>query len=1098
MKLQIRLSLLFLVLSSFACSGTTTSDDQKSTEDFDSSSGSDGVPCSSESDCDDGEACNGIEACEEGFCVAGEAVECGANEVCSEDTGQCEIICDADGDSFESINCGGSDCDDGDPNVYPGNEEFCTDDSGDVIEAAMLRDEDCDPSTLGSDRDGDGYFDSRCANRNLEGRAIFGVDCDDRNDLRRPGFSEICDGLDNDCNGLLDYPGEDNDGDGFADCNDLVGQPQYDCDDSDATRNPGVTEELCDGVDRDCDGVSEDSDGDGVVAVDASCSGGNLPKLDCDDEDSRLSCPLSVYRGAMDCEESCKPSCEPSYADCNDSLVDGCETDLRFSADNCGACGNACDWGCSQGECQQPIAVSVGASASCVTLNSGRVVCWGRNFLGVLGRGSDTNQILRPGYVSFKDLGSGVADLAVGDSFACALRNNQRVSCWGYDSSGQVGDGSPSAPKLEPVQLTRNNISQGKIVALSTGPSAACAVRSDGRLFCWGANTNGLQGRGSSDSAATTQPTRLTDDKVDENTLDVAVGTFHACALTEDHHLACWGRNEYGELGNSNASSADRLTPLLVERGVVNDNIRQVVVGALHTCALRDDQSVACWGDGRFGQLGDGVSGGSHGADSPQLVDGLPSGTIVELSAGTTHTCVLYESGALYCWGYNNFGQVGDGTTVLVDEPKEIIAASGSNPVIDMSAKFDSTCVLRQQGGVSCWGRNLFGQADPAREETTLLEPSNIEHELSQTVALTGTSDGTYALSDRGDVFAWGHVVTNTAGQKDRPARYLLADKVGHLVLKIVASSSDAFTTASDAEDAYACALAETGEVFCWGDDTYGRLGNGPDLTDDQFNPTKVGGVIDDRVVVDLDVGRYGGCAVLDDGDVACWGRENGFFGRLGNGAAQSSDAASTVFVQRGVVDKNALTVVAGDDYGCARLTSNQVSCWGRANTGSLGIGETTQTQFDEPMSPLAGDLLTNNAVALSGESRFNCAFTTSNNLACWGANSLGNFYRSPFLVADSTLDVVDFHVGWRAKVWAWLADGTLVSNLGGGFVLNAFPLNGVIETPVSIASGQTHRCLLDGRGAVACSGSDRFGQMGDGPDQNDRLNGIQITHLPW
>jgi hypothetical protein len=308
------------------------------------------VVCTSDSDCDDGLYCNGVERCApEGAsgdgCVEGEG-PCADGETCSEETavciGDCEANADSDGDGDRSIACGGTDCDDEDARRSGTFTEVC--------DAAGL-DEDCDVDTLGPDDDGDGFVRAGCCNARGDGTVACGDDCDDDDAGIAPGATEVCDGVDNDCAGGLDFPGEDDDGDGWADCVDLPAAAR-DCDDEDGSRYPTAIE-LCDRVDNDCDGDAsdEDDDHDGHLSPEATCVG-DAPRDDCDDAASTIATGAPELCDARDndCDDTVDEDCGGTGCDAGTEAgfasTEWIDATRRTCATECGAAGAACVEAC--------------------------------------------------------------------------------------------------------------------------------------------------------------------------------------------------------------------------------------------------------------------------------------------------------------------------------------------------------------------------------------------------------------------------------------------------------------------------------------------------------------------------------------------------------------------------------------------------------------------------------------------------------------------------------------------------------------------------------------------------------------------------------
>jgi alpha-tubulin suppressor-like RCC1 family protein len=337
-----------------------------------------------------------------------------------------------------------------------------------------------------------------------------------------------------------------------------------------------------------------------------------------------------------------------------------------------------------------PSSVSAGGEYTCVTLTDGTARCVGRNQFGQHANGTLNNSaVLDP-----SDL-TNVTRVVAGDEFGCALRGDGTVTCWGLGESGQRGDGTFT--QYSPMPGTVSGIVTA--VAVSSGYDHACALLGDGTVQCWGGNIYGQLGDGMPTdpsvgprgSAVPVTARGIT------TAIGIATGAYHTCALLQDRTLRCWGQNGRGQLGDGTITDAS--IPVAVT-GLTN--VAALAGGGAHTCAVLKDGTVYCWGDNEFGQAGDGAGQSS----TPMQVVGITEG--VAVTTGWRHTCGLMRGGTVLCWGQNQFGQLGNATTANSGTP---VPVSGITDAVDITAGWwHHSCALRASGRVRCWGMNEWGQ----------------------------------------------------------------------------------------------------------------------------------------------------------------------------------------------------------------------------------------------------------------------------------------------------------------------------------------------------------------------------------------------------
>jgi alpha-tubulin suppressor-like RCC1 family protein/pimeloyl-ACP methyl ester carboxylesterase len=334
------------------------------------------------------------------------------------------------------------------------------------------------------------------------------------------------------------------------------------------------------------------------------------------------------------------------------------------------------------------VAIAAGLEYTCAVTTSGGAKCWGDNGRGQLGDATTTDSWTP---VDVSGLTSGVRAIAAGWFHTCALTSGG-VKCWGWNSYGELGDGTTSQ-RTTPVDVS--GLTSG-VSAIAAGGSHTCALTTSGGVKCWGWNGYGQLG----DDTTTDRTMPVDVAGLTSGVSAIVTGDGHTCALTTSSGVKCWGRNDHGQLGDSTTSQ--RLAPIDVTG--LTSGVSAIAAGTWHNCAVTMSGGVKCWGDNWSGQLGDGTD---EDRTTPVDVTGLTSGASA-IDAGSWHTCALTTSGGVKCWGWNSYGQLGDGTVTWHAAPVDVSELTSG--VSAITAGYSHTCALTTSGGVKCWGDNHEGQ----------------------------------------------------------------------------------------------------------------------------------------------------------------------------------------------------------------------------------------------------------------------------------------------------------------------------------------------------------------------------------------------------
>jgi prepilin-type N-terminal cleavage/methylation domain-containing protein len=336
--------------------------------------------------------------------------------------------------------------------------------------------------------------------------------------------------------------------------------------------------------------------------------------------------------------------------------------------------------------------ISAGGYHTCALTTAGGVKCWGGDGYGALGDGTTTQ---RETPVDVSGLTAGVASISTGSYHTCALTTDGAAKCWGRNGNGQLGDGT-TTDRTTSVDVS--GLTSG-VVSIAAGGRHTCAVTTAGGAKCWGWNSSGQLGDGT-----TTQSTTPVDvSGLTAGVASISTGRSHTCAVTTAGGAKCWGSNSSGQLGDG--TTTQRTTPVDVSglaSGVASVSVSTDLFGStLHTCAVTTAGGAKCWGWNSSGQLGDGTT---TDRTTPVDVSGLASG-VASVSTGGTHTCALTTAGGAKCWGANNSGQLGDGTQTQRETQVDVSGITG-NPgwpaavtvtAADGTLTAESTVTLQKQ-----------------------------------------------------------------------------------------------------------------------------------------------------------------------------------------------------------------------------------------------------------------------------------------------------------------------------------------------------------------------------------------------------------------
>ena len=690
----------------------------------------------------------------------------------------------------------------------------------------------------------------------------------------------------------------------------------------------------------------------------------------------------------------------------------------------------------------------------CAIKGDGTLWCWGNQYLGDGVAYTEPSHIVQVGTNATGTIFSDWLSVSSQYNAVCGLRENGTAWCFGRQTDGALGNNVDSSAYIyQPVQVGTSGT--GTLWNDWIQVSAGCGVRSDGSAWCWGNNANGEVGDNSdTDRLVPTRVGTAGTGTLWSDWVEVIKYSDHACGLRQDDTLWCWGRESNGQLGNG-LSGGSKWFPQqvgTVGTGTLWSDWESIADNTFYqnTCATRQDGTAWCWGQGDEGELGDGTNTVTQ--TTPVQVGTVGSSTIFTDWNKISHTCGLRDNGTVWCWGKQFYSAIGadEFTSQLqLDKtvPEQVLPG---NEWVDISVDvFDSLCAINQKGAIYCIGENNDGETgngagyDGYQEG----EPSKVVGDYKWLKISSGGSDGyadnvscgirtdgiamcwggnryysslpygrfgagsyddpyassvpievsggftwtdieaarhdVCALRDNGSVYCWGQAISNVptalpggftfseisgggtvfCGIRDTDQQLMCWNNPGDT--PVLRGGGHQFTSISSGYGSYSgdhgCGIRTDGAALCWGYST---------------DPVLVGG---GHSWKQLSVGLANVCGVRTDDVGMCWG-EN-WVGEFGNGTTTSS--ATPVLINGGYSWE---WIEVSEFYSvCGKRTDGVNMCWGENYYGEFGNGTINVNSLVPVLG--ASDIVFNN---LSMGDGHQCGVANNGDGYCWGENNVG------------------------------------------------------------------------------------------------------------
>ena len=664
--------------------------------------------------------------------------------------------------------------------------------------------------------------------------------------------------------------------------------------------------------------------------------------------------------------------------------------------------------------------------------------------------------------------------IATGGNHNLVIKADGSLWAWGSNSYGQLGNGELGDEKylFSPIKIMDG------VVQVAAGSEHTLVIKTDGSLWVWGYNNYGQIGNGESSWVDfQTVPIKIMDDVV-----QMAAGSNHTLAIKTDGSLWGWGYNNYGQIGNGESSWVDFQTVPVK----IMDDVIQVAAGANHTLAIKTDGSLWAWGYNLYGQLGNGESGSEKKQISPvKIMDG-----VVQVTAGDNHTLAIKTDGSLWGWGYNNYGQIGNGESSWVDF--QTVPVKIMDDVVQVAAGRDHSVAISSDNTLYGWGINDYAGHLVGGISYATLSPKSIFIGI-RVIEVDAHSNNTIFLTSNDDVFAFGDNTFGQLGSDNTDSNVPVKVPIDN-IMDIAAGGNTSF------------AINSSNSLFGWGFDAEAEIGDvdrksktAPVEVDGAFTQIAIGagsnsvalkkdntlwewGVdcSDPSYVNTVPIKTQTGYIQISAGykrifgikeDHSLWAWGDNSYGCVGTGTTDFQKDPVKIM-------EDVIQVSAGTNHTLAIKTDGSFWAWGDNYEGQLGNGQSGGGK--NKYSPVK--IMEGVSQAATG-TNYSLALKTDGSLWFWG--------NDEWILPEKIMDDVNQIAGGDKHFFAIKTDGSLwawgdnyygqLGNGESGSEKRQYPPIKILDSVTKVAAGTNHTLAIKSDGSLWAWGSNSHGQLGQG-----------------